>query len=169
MNRLKDTRNQMNRLKCLTNELNRTKAWKKEDETIKNSKEEDEPNKNKKKAKERNRNPRKDLRHVLRVYMDMEMEEIDGKEKKTYLVGVLGDEHATWRMQDFKMSVDAATWGPRLTQDETRRGEDKSHSLNHQYGRVSLLKQSILYLVGPKPSLYRRRTDHEVYKAYTTS
>jgi len=27
--------------------------------------------------------------------MDMEMEEIDGKEKKTYLVGVLGDEHAT--------------------------------------------------------------------------
>ena len=42
--------------------------------------------------------------------MDMEMEERDGKEKRTYVVGVLGDEHATWRMQDFKMSVDAATW-----------------------------------------------------------
>jgi len=27
--------------------------------------------------------------------MDMEMEEIDGKGKKTYVVGVLGDEHTT--------------------------------------------------------------------------
>jgi len=27
--------------------------------------------------------------------MDMEMEERDGKEKRTYVVGVLGDEHAT--------------------------------------------------------------------------
>ena len=60
--------------------------------------------KNKKKAKEPNRNARKDLKHVLRVYMDMEMEEIDGKEKETYVVGVLGREHATWRMQSSKMS-----------------------------------------------------------------
>ena len=65
---------------------------------LKSSKEEDEPNKTRKKAKEPNRSTRKDLRHVLRVYMDMEMEEIDGKEKKTYVVGVLGREHATWRM-----------------------------------------------------------------------
>ena len=36
------------------------------------------------------------------------------KEKKTYVVGVLGDEHTTWRMQDFKMSVDAATWGSKM-------------------------------------------------------
>jgi len=40
----------------------------------------------------------------------MKMDEWDGKENKTYVVGVLGEEHATWRMQSFKMSVDAATW-----------------------------------------------------------
>jgi len=28
----------------------------------------------------------------------------DGKEKKTYVVGVLGEEHATWRMKSSKMS-----------------------------------------------------------------
>jgi len=31
---------------------------------------------------------------------------------------------------------------PRCTQDETRRGEDKSHSLNHQFGRVSVVSNS---------------------------
>ena len=104
----------MNRLKCVTNELNRTKAWKKEDEPIKNSKEEDAPNKTRKKAKEPNRSARKDLRQVLRVYMDMEMEEIDEKEKKTYVVGVLGREHATWRMQSSKMSEMPSLEAPRV-------------------------------------------------------
>jgi len=55
---------------------------------------------------------------------------------------------------------------PRCTQDETRRGEDKSHSLTQQFGRFSI---SNLYLEGPKPSLYRRRTGHEVQEAYTRS
>ena len=27
------------------------------------------------------------------------------------MVGVLGEEHTTWRMQSFKMNEDAATWG----------------------------------------------------------
>ena len=84
--------------------MNRSKAWKTEDEPIKKSKEEDEPNKTRKKAKEPNKSARKYLRHVLRVYMDMEMEEKDGKEKETYVVGVLGRENATWRMQSSKMS-----------------------------------------------------------------
>jgi len=47
---------------------------------------------------------------------------------------------------------------PRCTQDETRRREDKSHSLNNQFGRVSVVSISNLYLEGLKPSLYRRRT-----------
>ena len=39
----------------------------------------------------------------------MEMEEGDEKNNETYVVGVLGNVHATWRMKDFKMSVVAAT------------------------------------------------------------
>ena len=55
------------------------KSKKKEDEPIKFSQEEDELNKTRNKAKTPNRNARKDLRHVLRVHMDMEMKEKDGK------------------------------------------------------------------------------------------
>ena len=40
----------------------------------------------------------------------MEMEEGDDKNKETYVVGALGDVHATWRMNDFKMSAVAVTW-----------------------------------------------------------
>ena len=40
----------------------------------------------------------------------MEMEEGDEKNKETYVVGALGNVHATWRMIGFKMSVVAATW-----------------------------------------------------------
>jgi len=46
--------------------------------------------------------------------MDMEMEEIDGKEKETYVVGVLGREHATWRMQSSKMSEMPPLEAPRM-------------------------------------------------------
>ena len=46
--------------------------------------------------------------------MDMEMDELDGKEKKTYVVGVLGKEHATWRMQSSKMSEMSPLEAPRL-------------------------------------------------------
>jgi len=35
------------------------------------------------------------------------------------------------------------------------RGEDNSHSLNDQFGRVSSLQKSILLFEGPKPSFYR--------------
>ena len=58
------------------------KSKNKKDEPIIFSKEEDESNKTRNKAKAPNRNVRKDLRHVLRVHMDMEMEEIDGKERR---------------------------------------------------------------------------------------
>ena len=37
------------------------------------------------------------------------MDEKDGKDRKTYVVGVFGEEHTTWRMQSSKMSGDAAT------------------------------------------------------------
>ena len=40
----------------------------------------------------------------------MEMEEGDEKNKDTYVVGALGNVHATWRMSGFKMSVVVATW-----------------------------------------------------------
>ena len=40
----------------------------------------------------------------------MEMDEEDEKNKETYVVGDLGGVHATWRMNDFKMSVVVATW-----------------------------------------------------------
>jgi len=39
------------------------------------------------------------------------MDEEDETKYETYVVGALGDVHATWRMKGFKMSVDAATWG----------------------------------------------------------
>ena len=36
-------------------------------------------------------------------------------------------------------------------------GEIKSHSLNHQIGRVSLLQIPNLHYEGPKPSFYRNK------------
>jgi len=75
--------------------MHRTKARKKEDEPIIFSKEEDEPNKIWNKAKVPNRIARKNLRHVLRVHMNMEMKEINGKERRLMWLKNLVDEHAT--------------------------------------------------------------------------
>ena len=55
------------------------------------------------------------------------------------------------------------------SQDKTRVRENTSLSSTHQFGRISVVKISILYLEGLKPSLYRRRTGHEVQEAYTRS
>jgi len=77
-------------------------------------KKEDEPNKTRKEAKRTEQKCKKRPKTCLRVYMDMEMNEIDGKEKKTYVVGVLGEEHATWRMQSSKMSEMPPLEAPRL-------------------------------------------------------
>jgi len=73
----------------------RTKASKNEDEPIKLSKKEDEPNKIAKEAKIPNRIARKGPRHVLGVHMDMEMNELDGKERRLMWLKNLVDEHAT--------------------------------------------------------------------------
>ena len=78
--------------------MHRTKTRKKEDEPITFSKEEEEPNKTWNKAKAPNRIARKNLRHVLRVHMDMEMKEIDGKERRLMWLKNLVDEHVTWNV-----------------------------------------------------------------------
>ena len=76
--------------------MHRTKARKKEDEPIIFSKEEDEPNKSWNKAKAPNIIARKNLKHVLRVHMDMEKKGMDGKERRLMWLKNLVDEHATW-------------------------------------------------------------------------
>jgi len=46
------------------------------------------------------------------------------------------------------------------SQDKTRVREDTSLLITHQFGRISVLKISNLYLEGLKPSLYWRRIGH---------
>ena len=78
----------------------------------------------------------------------MEMDEGDEKNKETYVVGALGDVHATWRMNSFKMSVVAATWESKNAL-KIRLEEKKTQvSLNftHQFGRGFLLTKWILFI-----------------------
>ena len=46
--------------------------------------------------------------------MDMEMEEINGEERRLMWLSFLVDEHATWRMQSSKMSELPPLEAPRL-------------------------------------------------------
>ena len=102
----------------------------------------------------------------------MEMDEEDEKNKETYVVGDLGGVHATWRMNDFKMSVVVATWESKNAL-KIRLEEKKTQvSLNftHQFGRGSLLTKSILLFQRPKPSFYREEDRSSITKeAYKRS
>ena len=160
----------MNRLKCLTNGLNRTKAWKNEDEPIKNSKEEDEPNKSRKKAKEPNRSARKRPKTCFKsLYGHGKwMNKMEKRRKLMWLESLEentplgGCKAPRWvRCRHLRLQV--------CSQDKTREEKTQVSQMLTNFGRVSVLTILILHLEGPKPSLYRRRTGHEVYKAYTTS
>ena len=71
------------------------KVLEKEDEPNMFSKEEDEPMKTTKETKTPKRIARQVLKHVYGVQMDMEMEEIDGEERRLMWLQLLVDEHAT--------------------------------------------------------------------------
>ena len=78
------------------------------------------------------------------------MDEKDGKDRKTYVVGVLGEEHATWRMQSSKIAL------------KIRLGKRRHNFLKHSPIWENFGSQNIKFVLERlKPSLYRRRTGHE--------
>jgi len=79
----------------LKNSNEPNKILEKEDELIIFSKEEDEPNKTTKETKTPNIIARQVLKHIYGIQMDMEMEEIDGEERRLMWLSLLVDEHAT--------------------------------------------------------------------------
>ena len=112
---------------------------------------------------------RKDLRHVYEFIWTWRWKE--KMEKREDLCGwrtwLMNTPLEVWMLQ---ISVNCRHLRNQGTQDKTRkRRRQVLTSLNHQFGRVSLLQKSILLFEGPKPSFYRERTCHEAYKAYTTS
>ena len=58
---------------------------------------------------------------------------------------------------------------PRCTEDETRKGEDTSLSITHQFGRISLLKISNLYLKDSSPPFIGEGPVMSVQEAYKGS
>ena len=92
----------------------------------------------------------------------MEMEERDEKNKETYVVGALGDVHATWRMKDFKMSVGAATWESKIALKirlEKKKTQVSLNSLTNS-GDVLYSQNQFYYFKDPSPPFIGRRTGH---------
>ena len=90
------------------------------------------------------------------------MEEGDEKNKETYVVGALGDVHATWRMNDFKMSVVVTTWESKNAL-KIRLEEKKTQvSLNSltNLGEVLYSQNQSYYFKDPTLPFIGRRTDH---------
>jgi len=149
--------------------MNRTKARKKATEPIKMTNKWNESNKIGIGTNEPNKSARKAWDMFLEFIWTWKW--MNKMEKRRELMWLEFLEMNTplegWRLQDKCRCRHLRIL--RSTQDETRRGEDKSHSITHQFGRGSLLKISNLYYKDSSPPFIEGWPIMSVQEAYKGS